>query len=228
MRCPSTTRRCVSPTSRVPASSSAGSRRSSSRKACGACSPASDGSRSLHRRFGVFAAIVLVAAGLAVPAAQAQRHLLVGIQDDAMTLRGNPPFTFSTLKQLRTQIVRINLNWPKQTTGGSFTSPRAYARICTAIWQGVHFTNFAGEKVGCGATGPRGNNAPRTSRPSISPIAFMKLARKAGLRNLDAYAHHPYYGKPSETPASKPGGSAVTLRDSNTLISAANKRWGQK
>jgi hypothetical protein len=291
----------------------------------------------LLRRLGVFAAIVLVAAGLAVPAAQAQRHLLVGVQDDAMTLRGNPPFTFSTLKQLRTQIVRINLNWPdvankrpahpqdpadpaydwriydraikyasqygmqvlltilftpswangggarnvppsnfndlrnfayaaaerysghyipntdqpdelflpavkywlawnepnnpnwlKQTSGGRFVSPRSYARICTAIWQGVHFTNFAGEKVACGATGPRGNNAPRTSRPSMSPISFMKLARKAGLRNLDAYAHHPYYGAPSETPTTKPRGSAVTLGNINTLIAAVNKLWGKK
>jgi hypothetical protein len=291
----------------------------------------------LRRRLGVFAAIVLVAAGLAVPAAQAQRHLLVGIQDDAMVLRGNPTFTFSTLKQLRTQIVRINLNWPdvaskrpahpqdpadpaydwrvydraikyaaqygmqvlltilfvpswanggaprnvpptnytdlrnfayaaaerysghyipntdqpdevylpavkywlawnepnnpnwlKQTSGGRFVSPSSYARICTAIWQGVHFTNFAGEKVACGATGPRGNNAPRTSRPSMSPISFMKLARKAGLKNLDAYAHHPYYGKPSETPTSTPGGSAVTLGNINTLIAAVDKLWGKK
>ena len=60
---------------------------------------------------GVAAAIVLVAAGLAVPAAQAKQHMLVGIQDDAMTLHGNPQFTFSTLKSLRTQIIRINLNW---------------------------------------------------------------------------------------------------------------------
>ena len=37
--------------------------------------------------------------------------MLVGIQDDAMVLRGNPVFTFGMLRQLRTQIVRINLNW---------------------------------------------------------------------------------------------------------------------
>ena len=86
-----------------------------------------------------------------------------------------------------------------------FISPRSYARICTAIWQGVHFTNFAGEKVACGGTGPRGNNAPRSSRPSLSPIPFMTLAKRAGLRNLDAYAHHPYYGQPSETPATQAG-----------------------
>lgn len=263
--------------------------------------------------------------------------MLVGIQDDAMTLRGNPTFTFPTLKQLRTQIVRINLNWNdvakrrpahpqdpsdpaydwdlydraikytaqygmqalltilftpswangggarnvppsnytdlrnfayaaatrysghyipntdqfdevylpavkywlawnepnnpnwlQQTSGGKFISPRSYARICTAIWQGVHFTNFAGEKVACGGTGPRGNNAPRTIRPSLSPVAFMTLTRRAGLRNLDAYAHHPYYSRPSETPASRPGGTAVELGNINVLISAVNKLWGKK
>jgi polysaccharide biosynthesis protein PslG len=291
----------------------------------------------LPRRVGVAAAIVFVAAGLCVPAAQAKQHMLVGIQDDAMTLHGSPTFTFPTLKQLRTQIVRINLNWNdvankrpahpqdpsdpaydwtvydraikyaaqygmqvlltilftpswangggarsvppsnytdlqnfayaaatrysghyipntdsfdevylpavkywlawnepnnpnwlQQVSGGKFVSPRSYARICTAIWQGVHFTNFAGEKVACGATGPRGENAARSSRPSLSPLDFMRLTRRAGLRNLDAYAHHPYYGKPSETPTSRPTGNAVELGNINTLIGVVNKLWGKK
>jgi hypothetical protein len=291
----------------------------------------------LRRRIGVAAAIVLVAAGLAVPAAQAKQHMLVGIQDDAMALHGNPQFTFSTLKSLRTQIIRINLNWNEvakrrpahpqdpadpaydwtvydrairyagqygmqamlsvlftpswanggkaknvppsnytdlrnfsyaaatrysghyipntddfdevylpavrywtawnepsnpiwlqQVSGGRFVSPRSYARICTAVWQGVHFTNFASEKVACGVTGPRGNNAPRSSRPSLSPLAFMTLTKRAGLKNLDAYAHNPYYGRPSETPASKPSGNAVTLGNINKLIALVNKLWGKK
>ena len=291
----------------------------------------------MRKRLGVFAAIVVLAAGLAVPAAQAKRGMLIGIQDDAMVLFGNPTQTFSLLKQLRVQIVRVNLNWDKvakrrpahpqdpadpaydwsvydravryaaqngmqvlmtflfvpswanggkprnvppanyndlrnfayaaaerysgkyipntdkfdetylpavkywlawnepsnpnwlqQTSGGRFVSPRSYARICTAIWQGVHFTNFAGEKVACGATGPRGNNRARSSRPSMSPIAFMRAAKRAGLRNLDAYAHHPYYGKPSETPTTKPGGNAIELGNINTLIAQVNKLWGKK
>ena len=66
----------------------------------------------MRRHIGVFAAILVFAAALAVPAAQAARHMLVGMQDDAMALRGNPDFTFGTMKQLRVQIVRINLNWP--------------------------------------------------------------------------------------------------------------------
>ena len=275
----------------------------------------------MPRRIGVFVAIVLVAAGLSVPAAQSARGMLVGLQDDAMTLRGNPTFTFNMMKQLRVQIVRINLNWNdvakrrpahpqdpadpaydwslydrairyadqnnirvmltilftpqwanggrarsfppsnyndlrnfsyaaatrysgkyipntdqfdevylpavkhwtawnepsnpnwlQQTSGGRFVSPRSYARICTAVWQGVHFTNFAGEKVACGVTGPRGNNQARSSRPSMSPLVFMRATRAAGLRNLDAYAHNPYYGKPSETPTTRPKGTARDAR----------------
>jgi hypothetical protein len=263
--------------------------------------------------------------------------MLVGMQDDAMVLYGNPVMTFGLMKQLRVQIVRVNLNWNvvakrrpahpqdpadpaydwdvydravryaalnnmqvmftilftpawanggkkrnvpprnytdlrnfayaaasrysghfipntdrfdetylpavkywtawnepsnpnwlQQTAGGRFVSPRSYARICTAVWQGVHFTNFAGEKVACGVTGPRGNNAPRSSRPSMSPVAFMRATRKAGLRNLDAYAHNPYYGAPSETPRSRPRGTAITLGNINTLIATVNKLWGKK
>ena len=121
-----------------------------------------------------------------------------------------------------------NPNWLQQVSGGRFVSPRSYARICTAVWQGVHFTNFTGERVGCGATGPRGNNQARGSRPSLTPIDFMRLTRGAGLRNLDAYAHHPYYGRPSETPTSKPRGNAVTLGNINKLISLVNRLWGKK
>jgi len=291
----------------------------------------------LRSRIGVVAAIAFVAVGLSVPAAQGARGMLVGIQDDAMVLRGNPTFTFNMLRQLRTQIIRINLNWNEvakrrpahpqdpadpaydwtvydrgiryaaqngmrvmltilytpswanggrpryvpprnyndlrnfayaaatrysgkyipntdqfdevylpavrywtawnepsnpnwlqQTSGGRFVSPRSYARICTAIWQGVHFTNFAGERVACGVTGPRGNNVARSSRPSMSPLVFMRATRAAGLRNLDAYAHNPYYGKPSETPSTRPRGTAVTLGNINTLISLVDKLWGKK
>jgi len=44
----------------------------------------------LRRRIGVVAAALILAAGLGVPAAGAQAHMLVGLQDDAMTVYGNP------------------------------------------------------------------------------------------------------------------------------------------
>jgi hypothetical protein len=296
----------------------------------------------LRRRAGILFAAAALAAGLSVPAASAQRHLLVGIQDDAQTVYGNPSATFALLRQLHVQIVRVNLNWggkfgvarsrrpahpldpsdpaynwglydravryaaqngmqvlftilftpgwanggkrqnvpPRnsndlrnfayaaaerysghyipvddtgdevalpavkywmawnepnnpiwlaQTSGGRFVSPRSYAKICTAIWTGVHTTNFAGEKVACGATGPRGNNNAHSSRPSLSPLAFMTAARRAGMRHLDAYAHHPYYAKPSETPSARPGArTAVTLGNLGTLIRLSNRLFGRK
>jgi hypothetical protein len=119
--------------------------------------------------------------------------------------------------------------WLKQTSGGRFISPREYAGICNAIYTGVHYTNYAGEQVACGATGPRGNNQPRSSRPSISPLAFMIAARKAGMRHMDAYAHHPYYSNPSQTPASKPSDrSTIQLGNIRTLIGLSNKLFGKK
>ena len=295
----------------------------------------------MRRSIGVIAAALALAAGLGVPAAGAQAHLLVGIQDDAQTLYGNPVTTFATLKSLRTQVVRMNLQWGgkygvansrrpahpadpndpsydwtlydravryaaqngiqvlftilftpkwanggrpqnvaptnaardlrnfayaaaerysghfipadddfqrylppvkkwlawnepnnpiwlKQSAGGRFISPRSYAQICNAIYGGVHATGFAGEQVACGATGPRGNNQARSSRPSMSPLAFMRAARKAGMRKMDAYAHHPYYSSRRETPASPGRSGAVELGNIRSLIALSNKLFGRK
>ena len=293
----------------------------------------------MHRRIGVVAAVLVMAATLGVGASSAH-HVLVGIQDDAQTLYGNPLTTFPVLKNLRVQIVRINLQWGgrygvannrrpvhpqdpadpaydwslydradhyaaqygikllftilftpkwagrgsqndppnnmndlrnfayaaaerysghyiaindndeeplpevkmwlawnepnnplwlKQTSGGGFVSPREYAGICNAIFTGVHATNFAGEKVACGATGPRGNNQPRSSRPSMSPLAFMRAARKAGMRHMDAFAHHPYYSNPAQTPSTPPRDrSSIQLANMRVLISLSNRLFGRK
>ena len=294
----------------------------------------------MRRRLGVLSAVLVLAASLGAGAASARAHLLVGLQDDAQTLYGNPVKTYPLLKQLRVQIVRINLDWggrfavatkrpahpldpsdpaydwtlydravryasqygmqvlftilytpkwanggkaqnvpPKnyndlrnfayaaaerysghyipnddlndeeplpavkhwlawnepnnpawlqQTSGGRFVSPNEYAKICTAIWTGVHLTNFAGNQVACGATGPRGNNQARSIRPELTPLAFMSLARKAGMRHLDAYAHHPYAGSPREAPNAIPRGTAVELGNMTTLIRQANRLFGKK
>jgi Glycosyl hydrolase catalytic core len=293
----------------------------------------------LRRRIGVCSAVLVLAASLGVAAASAH-HVLVGIQDDAQTLYGNPVETFPILKSLRTQVVRINLQWGgkygvartrrpshpqdpadpaydwslydradryaaqfgikllfsilftprwagrgdqndppnnmkdlrnfayaaaerysghfippdsndevplppvklwlawnepnnpiwlKQTSGGRFVSPRYYAGICDAIYTGVHSTNFAGEQVACGATGPRGNNQPTSSRPSMSPLAFMRAARKAGMRQMDAYAHHPYYSFRTQTPATPPlDRSSVQMANLPVLIRLSNRLFGRK
>jgi hypothetical protein len=105
-------------------------------------------------------------------------------------------------------------------------SPRIYSQMCNAIYSAVK-TVRASNKVACGVTAPRGNNAARSSRPSLSPIYFAKGMRTWRAR-YDAYAHHPYYGHRSETPTSRPkvkGSTAVLLGNINDLVRViGNKR----
>ena len=111
----------------------------------------------------------------------------------------------------------------------------AYAKICNAVYLGVHLSAYAGEKVACGGTSPRGNNAPTSNRPSVSPIAFLRAVAKAGKVSFDAWAHHPYYGKSSEQPDKEPprpsngaATTAVTLGNINSLISEVTRLFGPK
>ena len=102
-----------------------------------------------------------------------------------------------------------------------------YAKICSAVWVGVHSTRLRGEKVACGATGPRGNDAPRSSRPSTSPLVFLTWLRRAGLKRFDAYAHHPYYSNRLEQPATVPRSKkAVTLGNIGVLIGQLDRLYG--
>jgi hypothetical protein len=104
-----------------------------------------------------------------------------------------------------------------------------YAKICSAVWAGVHSTRIAREKVACGATGPRGNDAPRSSRPSTSPLVFLTWLRRAGLKRFDAYAHHPYatsrFERPTTVPRSK---KTVTLGNIGMLIKQLTRLYGGK
>jgi hypothetical protein len=104
-----------------------------------------------------------------------------------------------------------------------------YARICNSIYSGVKSTLLAGQKVACGVTAPRGNNAPRASRASVSPLAFLRAAKKAGMKRFDAYAHHPYYGSARETPNSKPKAkTAVGLGNIGDLVKELTRLYGKK
>jgi len=295
----------------------------------------------------VTAATVVAAAGLAVPAATASPHMLVGLYDEGATFYDDPAVTFGRYQSLRTQVLRVNLYWggklgvaksrpfdgadprdaaydwslydrivgfagaykiklllsitgtPRWANGGQsanrppkdfndlyrfayaaaarysgnyvgtegrtlpavrlwaawnepnnpvFLRPQFarkggkwviqsaidYARICNAVYNGVHATMYRDEKVACGVTGPRGNNNPRSARPSVSPIAFLDAAKKAGMRTFDAYAHNPYYGVPTETPTTRPGtpnGSAptsVTLANIDVLLKELSRLYGPR
>jgi hypothetical protein len=122
----------------------------------------------------------------------------------------------------------------KTAKGWAMQSARSYALICNAVYAGVHAALAAHERVACGGTAPRGNNNPSSPRPSVSPVAFLRAAKKAGLKTFDAWAHHPYYARPTDTPTSKPvtakgaPATAVTLGNLGTLIHEVTRLYGNK
>jgi hypothetical protein len=104
-----------------------------------------------------------------------------------------------------------------------------YARICNAIVDGIHGTLLRGEEVACGDTSPRGNNAPASSRPTTSPIAFLRAMKAAGASGFDAYAHHPYASSPSETPTTRPRArTAVSFGNLDDMIKVVTQLYGRK
>jgi hypothetical protein len=301
----------------------------------------------LRRRLALLLAVTVVAL-LASSAASASRFLQHGIFDDTQLNYGNPDVVFPMLKQLRTQIVRVNLVWGgpngvarrrpvnpmnpadpaydwsvydrtvthatangmkvvlaivgtppwANSAAGLNVAPRSildlerfataaarryngtfrgadgrplppvrqwlawnepnnpvflrpqykkvgktfvvqsaidYAKICNAVVKGVRKTTIGASKVACGVTGPRGNNNPNSSRPGVSPLAFLRAMKKAGAKGFDAYAHHPYYGKRQETPSTPPPpgihgneSTAVTLGNINVLVKELTRLYGNK
>ena len=121
---------------------------------------------------------------------------------------------------LQPQFTKVNNKWRA-------AAPAAYAHICNAVYAGVHLAGGP-EQVACGATAPRGSNAPSSSRPSISPLAFLKAAKAAGMRTFDAWAHHPYYGIPFEKPSTRARGSAIELGNINELVDTVTRLYGDK
>lgn len=125
---------------------------------------------------------------------------------------------------MRPQYLRSGSRWVIQ-------SAKDYARICNAIVTGVH--SVGGGKVACGVTAPRGNNNPNTGRASVSPLAFLRAMKQAGAKGFDAYAHHPYYGTPTETPSTKPpqgkrgqAPTAITLANFSLLTAELKRLYG--
>lgn len=301
----------------------------------------------MSKRFAVVISLVALACAIVAPTAMPARGMLKGVYDDANTLYGDPDVTYRTLSQLKTKVIRINLNWggrfavagvdptvrptdpndgqydwslydraalyaaqykmkivftivgtPNWANGGKgprvaptakymsqlrdfayaaatrysgrykrvfdgrllpavkhwtawnepnnplwltpqyrgrvMVGAQNYAKICNAIRIGIKSTLIAGEKVACGVTAPRGNNAPNQARPSVSPLAFARAMKRFGATGFDAFAHHPYYGAPSETPMTPPKQNgktlptAVTLGNIGILTTEINRLWGKR
>ncbi len=98
----------------------------------------------------------------------------------------------NTQTHLAPQWVRRNGRW-------TAVSPRLYAGLLNAIYDGVHAAaRSAGIRVQVagGATKPTGNG-PTSSEPSVAPLTFLKLM---GHPRLDVYSHHPYRTSRTGTP----------------------------
>ena len=121
--------------------------------------------------------------------------------------------------QLSPQYKRVGGTWIIQ-------SAIDYAKICNAVYTGIHSTMLSGEKVACGVTAPGGNNLPTGDRPTVSPIAFLQAAKKAGMAKFDAYAHHAYPRRPVETPTTPPPTNAVTLANISVLTKELARLYG--
>jgi len=128
---------------------------------------------------------------------------------------------------LKPQYRRVGTTWAIQ-------SGRDYAKLCNAVVSGIKSVQRT-SKVACGATGPRGNNNPNSSRPSVSPIPFLRAMKAGGAKGFDAYAQHPYYGSPAETPSTKPPPglrgqppTAVTLGNIDVLIGELDRLYGRQ
>jgi hypothetical protein len=108
-------------------------------------------------------------------------------------------------------------------------SAYSYVRICNAIYNGVHSVQHTAAKVACGGTDPFGNNAPRSKRASISPLVFLRGVKKYGLRRFDAWAHHPYASRPTQSPTAKPKGkNTVILGNLGDLTKELTRLYGKK
>ncbi len=122
--------------------------------------------------------------------------------------------------------------WVKDADGKFVPqSARTYAAMCNAVVDGIHAVGGESgfkEVVACGVTSPRGNNVASGSRPSVSPLVFLRAMKAAGAQ-FDVYAHNPYASSRLETPSMRPAGrTAVTLGNLDALTRELDRLYGRK
>lgn len=117
---------------------------------------------------------------------------------------------------LRPQWKRVDGRWV-------VASARTYARMCTAVWRGVHQAVGAGAKVACGETAPRGSDVPGRS---VAPLTFLRGMKRAAAR-FDVFAHHP--SSQRRSPTWRPStDKMVTLGNIGLLIRELNRLYGKQ
>jgi hypothetical protein len=104
-----------------------------------------------------------------------------------------------------------------------------YARICNAIYAGIH--TVSGERVACGVTDPRGNDNAGSSRASVDPLSFLLAAHRYGMKRFDVYAHNPYASAGNESPGYVPSGKTARrtqLGNIGQLLAIISRYYGPK
>jgi hypothetical protein len=116
-------------------------------------------------------------------------------------------------------------NEPNQARWLRPTSPAVYVRsLLNPAYEAIHDVTPKA-RVGGGVT------APRAGSNGVSPVTWIRGMRKARAR-LDAYAHHPYPARPTDTPfAGGCGHSAcltITMATLERLLDETRRAFGAK
>lgn len=114
-------------------------------------------------------------------------------------------------------------NEPNQRLSLFPASPALYVRrLLNPAYAAIHRANRRAQVAG-GVTAPRGNTG------GVSPLTWVRAMKNAHAR-LDAYAHHPYPARPSETPFS--GGctscGTITMANLDRLLAEVRRDFGRK
>ena len=116
-------------------------------------------------------------------------------------------------------------NEPNQARWLRPTSPSVYVRsLLNPAYEAIHDANPRA-RVGGGVT------APRAGSNGVSPVLWIRGMRKARPR-LDAYAHHPYPARPTDTPFAGdcPQSSCrtITMATLERLLDETRRAFGPK
>jgi hypothetical protein len=167
----------------------------------------------VSKRIALSAAVLAAVAGLAVSAAtaatqkpvrQQSGRLLVGINDEAFTLYGDPTTAFATLKSLKAQVIRVNLYWGgtkwavAKTRPADATDPGDPAYDWTIYDRLVRYATQNGIKVMFSilftpgwANGGKTRTVPPTSYTDLTNFSYAAAERYSGLWTAPTWQQDP-------------------------------------
>lgn len=134
---------------------------------------------------------------------------------------------FARAAATRYSWVREWLIWnePNQARWLRPTVPSVYVRsLLNPGYAAIHAANPRAKVAG-------GVTAPRAGSAGVSPVEWIRGMRAAGAR-LDAYAHHPYPARPTDTPfaggCTQVGCETITMATLERLLGEVGRAFGPK